>query len=454
MMGRIKPVDDGIIGPVTPQHPLMPIDSLMLRRRNIWVAAGLFYLVFSFACSVFYLTILVDNVANDFWWRHFNTTGGQTFVADVFNTRLIQGVNTWSTLDLVADSTGLSKDYSGSTTFIDMREPAARQWMLQPQPLDVAVTALRANSLYENVYVITPFCWVDLSRQFEMAHTSGRQRRCLERQTTNAAMYLEALLRNTVVNDLRQSDFGIQINQTILTPMMTLPQGSAWVAALDAINWLSVADEVRVWQQQGLVYYMLQYQNRFQHGIDDKLTIRSALGLAQEIKISTISYIYRDKSSWSTVNIHCGFWNDLQYSINYGASLVRHTANYFETLGHNWDTMRNGPIQTVGIALVRSVLGPLLSLDTQLILPPPSLVALVNAIRVHLVNGIKANATFSAQVFQLVPVGGVTMDLVPPSWAGPSMAYYGGNPLCFSFKTSRPYPQMPFSYYDACQSQT
>ncbi|KAF0709033.1 hypothetical protein As57867_006104, partial [Aphanomyces stellatus] len=46
------------------------------------------------------------------------------------------------------------------------------------------------------------------------------------------------------------------------------------------------------------------------------------------------------------------------------------------------------------------------------------------------------------------------MDLVPPSWAGPSMAYYGGNPLCFSFKTSRPYPQMPFSYYDACQSQT
>ncbi|KAF0704196.1 hypothetical protein As57867_007385, partial [Aphanomyces stellatus] len=258
-----------------------------------------------------------------------------------------------------------------------MREPAARQIMLQPLPLDVAVTTLRANTLYENMYSIIPYCWVDLGRAYEMAHTAIRQQRCLKSQTANAAMYLEVLLRNVVTADLTQSNFGNQLNQTILTPLRSLPHGEAWVHALLNLMWPSIEDEVQLWQQHGLAYYMLQYENRFQYGIEDKVTIGSALGLTQPIKTNSIPYIYRDKSSWSTVNIHCGFWNDMTYSISYGATLVRAAPDAYETLGHNWDTMRNGPVRTVGIALVRSVLGPLLSLDTQLILPPPSLVALV-----------------------------------------------------------------------------
>ncbi|KAF0720031.1 Aste57867_610 [Aphanomyces stellatus] len=417
----------------------------------LWVSAGLLYLVGSLACGVVYLTILVENLANDFWWRQFNTTGGQTFLADVFNARLSQGLHGNATaVDLFTNEfAATGKDYSTSLTFVDMRETSARQWMLQPLPLDMAVTTIRANSLYENVYTVIPYCWVDLGRQFEMAHTAIRQQRCLKRFTANAAMYLETLLRNTAQIDLTQSNFGTQVNQTILTPVTTLPNGQAWVAALCANKWLAVDDEVKLWQQSGIVYYAIQYQNRFQYGIEDKLTIVNALGIAQRIKISSIPYLYLGLATWTTISIHSGIWNDMMFAIQYKASLVHHTTNYFETLGYDWDLVKNGPVRTVGIKLVRSTLGPIRTIDADLILPPPSLVAYVNAFRVKFLDATKSSNLSKPAL----PVSGILIDVLPPSWSGSSMAYYGGNPLCFTFANSLPYPQMPFSFYDACQTQ-
>ncbi|KAF0720039.1 Aste57867_618 [Aphanomyces stellatus] len=445
----------GDVDPTSATRPSTATQSQGKRSIHaLWVSAGLLYLVGTLACGVVYLTILVENLANDFWWRQFNTTGGQTFLADVFNARLSQGLHrNATTVDLLADDMAATgKDYSTSLTFIDMRETSARQWMLQPLPLDMAVTTIRANSLYENTYTIISYCWVDLGRQFEMAHTAFRQQRCLKRQTANAAMYLETLLRNTAQVDLMQSDVGTQINQTILTPVTTLSNGQAWVSALYANKWLAVDDEVKLWQQCGIVYYAMQYQNRFQYGIEDKLTIVNALGIAQRIKISSIPYIYRGLATWSTVNIHCGIWNDMMYAIQYKASLVHHTANYFETLGYNWDLVKNAPIHTVGINLIRSNLGPLRCLDATPIFPPSSLVDYVNAFRAQLIHGAKSDGGILGG--SVLPLSGVAIDVLPPSWTGPSMAYYGGNPLCFAFANSLPYPQMPFSFYDACQTQT
>ncbi|CAK4122178.1 unnamed protein product, partial [Aphanomyces euteiches] len=100
--------------------------------------------------------------------------------------------------------------------------------MLAPIPLDVAITTIRANSLYENIFTISGHCWVDFDRRFEMAHTAKRQLRCALRQNDNAAVYLEALLRNVITVDLTQSAYGLQMNQIILTAVATTPEGSIW----------------------------------------------------------------------------------------------------------------------------------------------------------------------------------------------------------------------------------
>ncbi|KAF0708758.1 hypothetical protein As57867_006209, partial [Aphanomyces stellatus] len=426
------------------------------RHHRIWVAAGMAYLLFSLTCSILYLTILIESLTNDFWWRQFNTTGGQTFLADVFNAHLIGGSfpNT-EVLDLFGHSAANLKDYSASTTFIDMREPTARQWLLHPIPLDLAVTTLRANSLYENIYTVTPYCWVDLGRQFDMAHTAARQQRCGNPgRRNNAAVVFETLLRNIVTSDLTSTAFGIGINQTVLMPVLTLPNGQDWVQALLTHTWPPLADEVALWQQHGLTHYTIQYQNRYQYGIQDKITVVNALGIEQHLKISSIPYIYRGLASWSTINFYWGYWNDKGTTMYYGTSLVRQAANFFETMGYDWDIESNGPMDTVGINVVRAAIGPLGSIDTLLIPPPVSLIHLFAAFQAQVRAAVKANVEFATLMSDVAPIGGIAVDVMPSSWALPDSEYYGGNPACYTFTTAQLFPQMPFGYYDSCQSQT
>ncbi|KAF0720110.1 Aste57867_552 [Aphanomyces stellatus] len=264
-MGRVEPASDVFVGAL--QKRALPHENSD-RKHVCYVVLGLLYLVLSLACSCTYVTILAESLTNDYWWRQFNTTGAHTFLADVFSARLSRGVHTNATsLDLF--SIANFKDYSQPVSFVDLRETAVRRWLLRPLPLKLAVETVRANSLYENIYTFVAPCWVDLGRQFEMAHTSIRQKRCLRNQKANAAVYMEAMLRNVGAGELLHTAFGGSINQTILTPVTTLPNGQEWVSALYAHEWLSVADEIALWQQFGLEFWTIQYQNRFHYATQD-----------------------------------------------------------------------------------------------------------------------------------------------------------------------------------------
>ncbi|RHZ34548.1 hypothetical protein DYB31_012837, partial [Aphanomyces astaci] len=170
------------------------------------------------------MALLTEYTTNDYWWRQFNTSGGQTFVADIFNAKINLGQS--GPFDLYQSP--ILKNYGDTTTFIDMPPTAARRHLMSAVPLEKAVMTIRQNSLYENVYSIVAHCWVDFDRRFEMAHTSARQRRCAARQLTNAGVYMETMLRNVDSDDLTLSAYGIQINQTILAPLMVLPGGPEW----------------------------------------------------------------------------------------------------------------------------------------------------------------------------------------------------------------------------------
>ncbi|RHY34890.1 hypothetical protein DYB32_000579 [Aphanomyces invadans] len=436
---------------------LPPLDTSKLFDRGVpaWFTrvvlpcAGTIYLLCTVGTSFAYLIVLVEYVSNDFWWREFNTTGGQTYLADLFNAKLILDVS--GPFDMFDSESAMLGNYSAINTFVNMRAVAARRWMLEPLPLDVAVTTLRKNSLYENVFTVISHCWVDFNRHFEMAHSPLRQQRCANRQQDNAAMYLESLLRNVNSSDLTESSFGHSINQTILTPMLDMAGGPAWVHQLVAMSeWLSVKDEVEWWHEHGLAHWTIQMQNRFQLGFEDSITIVNALGVVQPITVSSWPYMYRGLASWSTSRSAVGLWNDLSVCTYYGCSLVLNSNASLPAMGMDWDVEYNGPASTVGMQLIRSEIGPLMGFDLYHVRPPASVVAIFSTFQRQFLHALTESSELLDGFNQLTdPV----IDVVPANWRAPNLAFYGGSPLCLSFADPQPFPQMPLAYNDGCQNQ-
>ncbi|KAH9108914.1 hypothetical protein LEN26_001320 [Aphanomyces euteiches] len=422
---------------------LLSVTSSLLSR---WSALSYLYLLFTTGCGIAYVTLLAEYTTNDHWWRGLNTTGGQTFLADVFNTKLTS--YQFGEFDLAAEF--ISKDYSTPATFIDVRPTEARRLMLAPIPLDVAITTIRANSLYENIFTISGHCWVDFDRRFEMAHTAKRQLRCALRQNDNAAVYLEALLRNVITVDLTQSAYGLQMNQIILTAVATTPEGSIWVSKLRNHTWGSVADEVSVWSEHGLLRYNIQWHNRFQTGIFNSIKIVNALGVSRSVTTSYVPFVIRGLAMWSSRHISSGLWNDMAKCVNLKCTMVRNMNNSMEAIGHDWDALYMGSTQTTGRDLALSFIGPLMNWDTFFVAPPASLFNLVASFQRMLNNRLQNDDAFCDEYQSLFEVD---IDVVPPHWDSLDMLYYGGNPLCAPLAAAKPFVQMPFTYDDACLTQ-
>ncbi|KAH9134713.1 hypothetical protein AeRB84_019590 [Aphanomyces euteiches] len=422
---------------------LLSVASSLLSR---WSALSYLYLLFTTGCGIAYVTLLAEYTTNDHWWRGLNTTGGQTFLADVFNTKLTS--YQFGEFDLAAEF--IPKDYSTPATFIDVRPTEARRLMLAPIPLDVAITTIRANSLYENIFTISGHCWVDFDRRFEMAHTAKRQLRCALRQNDNAAVYLEALLRNVITVDLTQSAYGLQMNQIILTAVATTPEGSIWVSKLRNHTWSSVADEVSVWSEHGLLRYNIQWHNRFQTGIFNSIKIVNALGVSRSVTTRYVPFVIRGLAMWSSRHISSGLWNDMAKCVNLKCTMVRNMNNSMEAIGHDWDALYMGSTQTTGRDLALSFIGPLMNWDTFFVAPPASLFNLVASFQRMLNNRLQNDDAFCDE-YQ--PLFEVDIDVVPPHWDSPDMLYYGGNPLCAPLAAAKPFVQMPFTYDDACLTQ-
>ncbi|KAF0730430.1 hypothetical protein Ae201684P_021757 [Aphanomyces euteiches] len=403
------------------------------------------YLFFTISCGIGFVVLLSEYTSNDHWWREFNTTGSHTFLADVFNSKLNQRQH--GDFDLFDSS--LPKDYSAST-FIDMRPTATRQILLGLISFEQAVSTIRANSLYESVFTVIAYCWVDFNHRFELAHTAKRQQRCVKHQYTNAAVHLEAVLRNVGPIDLAQSSYGVQINQTILSAVVQTPEGSAWLTAMRARNWGSVSDEAAFWRSNGLDQFAIQPQNRFQPGCLNTVTIINALGVSRTMTTHSVPYIVLGLATWSTKYISSGLWTDMTKCITLECTMVRNMNNSLEAIGRNWDTVYTGTALSTGSDLVRTFIGPLMNWDTFYIVPPGSLINLVVVFQTQLYQRLQTDISFSSAYQGMVDVD---IDAVPPSWKGLGLSYFGGNPLCAPVASGKPFVQMPFSFDDACQLQ-
>ncbi|KAG9398703.1 hypothetical protein AC1031_014488 [Aphanomyces cochlioides] len=267
---------------------------------------------------------------------------------------------------------------------------------------------------------MTPYCWVDFHRRWELAHTAKRQERCLARDSQNAAVYLEALLRNSL--DWTSSQFYQPLRTIIFNDVNDTAAGHAWLSELLSFKMVSVDDEIAVWHQYNLTAWTSQVQNLVQEGFDDAIDLVNALGVRQQITITSIPDALRGLSAWSTS------W-----------ALVRGSLYHPDQLGLDWDKdIFNSGFESPSSRLVRTQIGSFETIDIRFMAPPPSLIQLYSGFD----NSFNALAVQSP----------VTVDAVPITWQNRDFLYYGGNPLCpFGFPQN--FVQHSFGYYDDCGSQ-
>ncbi|KAF0688422.1 Aste57867_19938 [Aphanomyces stellatus] len=434
---------------VAPVVELMQTEVPMENHIVLYRVLGFFYVLATAAGSIIYLILLAPSIANDHLWPHMNTTGIQTFLGDLYNIKLATGAN--GPLDLFASSAVIHKDFSATTSFIDMRPAAARAVLLSRLPLHEAIQVMRAVPFSENIQTLSLPCWADLNRVYEMAHSDRHQALCNSRRPQNAAFYLEALLRNLSPTDLATSTYLSAIQTSIFAFIQTQPGGPAWVQTLMAPRWLAIFDEVTLWQSHGLEYFQNSFQDYYLEGTQESIKIINALGMRQSITISRFTATNRPKTQWSSAFAYPGFWNDIDACAWLEASAIRAAPNNFESQfgagGKSWDYYYVGSLGTEATAIIRTRLGPLTLIDVFLIPPPASLLSLV-ATHLDLLK-----STLQTHGRDYTAIVEHEIDATPPAWMLPGAVYYGGNPLC-AFGRAKPYVQTSFGYYDDCGAQT
>ncbi|KAG9408196.1 hypothetical protein AC1031_021441 [Aphanomyces cochlioides] len=303
--------------------------------------------------------------------------------------------------------------------------------------IEFAVKNLRTASLPWLMYLPTQYCWVDLGRQFEIAHTDARQQRCIDQYKSNGAMYLETIFRNQVWADFMKSfgSPGSEFMVSIYYGLEETPAGQAWLATTSmARQSYSVAQEVAFWGSHNISSFMLQWQNCWQTGIQETLTIVNALGMTQSITLKKVAY---EDETWTSYVLNSLFENDMLGMAGVNASLIWTASNSFKAVPGQF-------------AIFRSFLGPFLSVDCFNVALPPSIVDLYryfqSAIFGAIINDPALQKNFN-------DIRSTTHYPTPASWgADPPWMFYGGNIMCFN-GSPQPFVQESFNFYDTCDEQ-
>ncbi|KAF0692608.1 Aste57867_16311 [Aphanomyces stellatus] len=204
---------------------------------------GVAYVIVTVGLSIIYMVVLEPFVANDYWWPQFNTSGTQTFLGDLYNTKL------------ATSSTTLSEDRRRGA--LGRRAPRLRSHCLHVGSRVVGgrihghgagALALAASLGHGcsrapcqrilRLGTLPLVCWLDLGRRYEMGHTDAHQARCRATREANAAMYLEPMLRNLAPHDLITSTYWPEFHAGVLAAV-----DDVWTQALLDHSWGSVGDD-------------------------------------------------------------------------------------------------------------------------------------------------------------------------------------------------------------------
>ncbi|OQS07653.1 hypothetical protein THRCLA_20098, partial [Thraustotheca clavata] len=428
---------------------------MLSHAKDLPIAIGLAYILLSLSSSVWYLFILSPSMANDFWWAGYNITGSQAYLVDLVNQILCTHAN--GSFDPLVSTAHVAKTYTLPVSYTNIIPTYMRAYTLgELQTIEYAVVHLRQLSAYWSMRMNSQYCWVDFNKTFEAAHTISRQLRCEKYYKDNAAVYLEAMLRNQIWDAyvLYWSGIGINFNVAYERGLQETQQGRDFLAQISSsLVRSTIEDEIAYWKSYNLTKYKLQWQNRWQPRISETILVENAFGMQQLITLKALDQVV---GPWSSQSL---FWMPLQDTFNamiMNRSFIRGTSLYFgaNTTNHlpviNLETYRgiaSASGALTGIAnLFHNQIGPYLSIDLFLVPVPKILTTVYNQFH-HILYDQLTSDTFDT--FMSMP--SLTGAPVPPIWR--NLVYFGGDPMCTSGAVST-FVQQSFDFFETCFQPT
>ncbi|OQR93172.1 hypothetical protein ACHHYP_02813, partial [Achlya hypogyna] len=379
--------------------------------------------------------------ANDLYWGNFNSTGGHTFLANLFNQLLL----TTTARDLQLDVSNLGdvrQLYNTSTTVIAFPETVGRRQLFADPAssgydLRSVVRDLRAMSPCAMPYMFTQYCWLDFGRVWPVASSPRRQARCARSYGSNGAVYLEGVLRNLRNWDEWRGCWGMSFDVGFGDYLRQSSQGRAWLQATTSSDTaLPISEEVAYWATFNLTRFTLQWQNYKTLGFADSFTIENALALEYTLTLSNVE----SQRHWDQETSHKMYWSfasDLwaiatNATLIGGHSLVRGSSNYaFANASSEVLLVQNltlaNPL-SAGFGLLQSQLGPFGSVDMIFVPCPPSLLRWYETMQSALMELLVTDAAAQAAFVELPQKEYI--GPFPAQLNSSSLSFEGGNLLC------------------------
>ncbi|KAF0717445.1 hypothetical protein As57867_002278, partial [Aphanomyces stellatus] len=425
------------------------VDPKTSRRYGI-TALGCGYILASTASSVYYLFQFDPASANDLWWAKYTPNGHQALTVDIFNMRLATRAS-GSTDVLAATIDKTYADDAAATT--EMYSSYPRRLVLQDfTSVEYAVTNLRVLNAPRFGFMLTQYCYVDLAKAFEVAHTASRQQRCANRHSANGAVFFETVLRNLIWDDFLAfyGGDGGMFTVAIQVWLEQLPAGQKWLATTAAARaTTTTAQEAAYWRSMNISYFKLQWHNRWHTGVDETMEIENALGLRSTITLKRLAYA---TTTWTSTVMYWTVLYDLYFMASFNRSLIRSADNTFtESPAIDFESLISLQAENHGtqiesqVDLFRAMVGPFRSVDTYYVAVPAALLALYDAFHSRLDDALATSGLSTA--FNAIPT--IPFQPTPPAWSNSNHVFYGGNPMCL-YHSALPYVQDTFSFSDPC----
>ncbi|EQC40950.1 hypothetical protein SDRG_02013 [Saprolegnia diclina VS20] len=423
-----------------PTTPAGPTKHILIPRRHdrLVEVGGVLSVIVSIGLSLAAIEyIFTPYLATDYFVPHF-ASSAPVLVAAINNQLTLIGSGA---IDVVSPNAAYLSSLDGTS-------PAYGRLLVYRELTTLldGVRGLRRLATAQVVKMVTPYCWADLNKTWELAYTSKRQARCLQFDATNGAVHLETVLRNIDFQaflDNTQGLFLSAIGQPIASSGRA---GDTWLASLQSHVWVPERDEVALWAAHGLDRYTLQYGTGIGIGVFETISVETALGQLLSLPLKTI--LTQDRWTFRTTSMLCNLlYNDL-YAIGANQSLVRHTTNYFGDINPSQIEayVQGLPLRPVQQA-IHDGLGPLGIIDAKWVPPPPRLLASVSAFRATLAAALVATPSLLGN-----DAARQTLYPTPARWSDTRLRFFTGSPMC-AFSVPQRFVQQTFGFTDVCGSQ-
>ncbi|OQS03742.1 hypothetical protein THRCLA_03961 [Thraustotheca clavata] len=413
---------------------------------------GIVYVLFSVGGSITFIFVSETSMVNDFWWASFNSSGHQTFLANLFTSELqVSGANTAMDLTALRYADNSNKY---NTTGTSSRVSTLYATVIQDEvnTLTNVVQSLRQMDGCQVPWIASHFCYVDFNHNWELGISAYRQKRCASYDINNGAVYLESYLRNV---NWKEYDYcwHTSLEIGILSFLRTSAQGQQWIQSTIG-NTLSVSDEVNHWNKKSITEFTTQWQNYKELGVLESFFIQNAFGLSYPI---TLKYsngsMHTDmqtsfKMQWPLAS---QFWGVASNnSILSGTSLIRQSPRFayanmtiFSALVDNQTVVT--PLD-IGFVIIQKTIGPFGEVTMRRISIPSTLVEWNKMIQVNVKQRMPTFDDKAMVKFSTVS-GILSMVSAPKSWGDAD--YTGGDITCPT-QLPAPYVCIYYSIQGAC----